>query len=104
VQLRTWIADRVGQLAVSAISYAEVVIGLAVSAEQTAQAMHFFGQLEIVPFDLAAAQAYARLPFRRGRFDRLIAAHAIALDATLVTANPKDFDDIAQLRLESWSR
>ena len=58
----------------------------------------------VVPFDQAAAQIYARLPFRRHRFDRLIAAHALALDVTLVTANERDFRDIAALRVENWTK
>jgi tRNA(fMet)-specific endonuclease VapC len=39
----------------------------------------FLSEVPVLPFDAAAADVYARLPFRRG-FDRLIAAHALALD------------------------
>jgi len=34
--------------------------------------------------------------------DRMIAAHAINLDATLVTNNSADFAEIDGLRLENW--
>jgi tRNA(fMet)-specific endonuclease VapC len=57
-----------------------------------------------LPFDDAAARAYARMPFRRGRFDRLLAAHALSLDATVVTNNLSDFADIPGLKVEDWTR
>jgi tRNA(fMet)-specific endonuclease VapC len=57
----------------------------------------------VLPFDEAAARAYARLPFKRGRFDRLLAAHALSLDLTVITNNERDFSDIAGLRVENWT-
>jgi tRNA(fMet)-specific endonuclease VapC len=60
--------------------------------------------MPVVPFDQAAADAYARLPFKRGRFDRLLAAHALSLNAVVVTANEQDFADIPGLRLENWTK
>jgi tRNA(fMet)-specific endonuclease VapC len=41
---------------------------------------------------------------RRRDFDRLIGAHALAMDCTLVTANSSDFSDIPGLSLENWTR
>ena len=64
----------------------------------------FLEEMVLVPFDEAAARAYARLPFRRGRFDRLLAAHALSLGATIVTNNLSDFADIEALRVEDWTR
>jgi len=40
----------------------------------------------------------------RHRFDQLIAAHTLALNLTLVTANPRDFRDIPDLRVEDWTK
>ena len=37
-----------------------------------------------------------------GQHDMLIAAHALALDAVLVTANTREFARIEGLRLENW--
>jgi tRNA(fMet)-specific endonuclease VapC len=34
----------------------------------------------------------------------LMAAHALALDLTLVTDNERDFSRIGQLRVENWLR
>jgi tRNA(fMet)-specific endonuclease VapC len=36
--------------------------------------------------------------------DVLIAAHALALDATLVSDNEREFSRIGELRLENWLR
>lgn len=63
----------------------------------------FFRLVEPLPFDAAAAEAYARLPFRRARLDRLIAAQALAAGLTLITNNERDFADIPELRIENWT-
>jgi tRNA(fMet)-specific endonuclease VapC len=39
-----------------------------------------------------------------GANDLLIAAHAISLDATLVTDNTAEFCGVPQLRVENWQR
>lgn len=92
-------------LCVSAIAYAEVVRGTASGKAPLIELLDKAAQaIPILPFDLMAANLYARLPFRRHRFDRLIAAHALALDLTLVTANTGDFRDVAGLRVEDWTR
>lgn len=104
-ELTAVLVDRLDQVLVSSITYAEVMLGVARSpAGEASLARQFFRQVQVMPFDRAAADAYAGLPFWRGRFDRLIAAHALALGATLVTANEGDFADIAGLRFENWTR
>jgi tRNA(fMet)-specific endonuclease VapC len=60
-------------------------------------------QMPLVPFDEAAARAHAKLPFKRARLDRLLAAHALSLDAVLVTRNVDDFADIPNLKVENWT-
>jgi tRNA(fMet)-specific endonuclease VapC len=72
------------------------------SPEEIANAEAFFAVVEVLPFDKVAARTYATMPFRRARFDRLIAAHALSLDLTLVTANVRDFADVPGLRVENW--
>ena len=59
----------------------------------------------------AVSQAYGRIKAmleRRGQrieeFDAAIAAHALALDATLVTANVGHMTRIPSLRVQDWSR
>lgn len=90
-------------LFLSSISLAEVGLGVRSRPEQNGAFARFVEEVSVLPFDTAAARAYATIPFRRARFDRLIAAHALALDLTLVTNNEADFADIANLRLENWT-
>ena len=94
-----------GEVVTSAIVFAEVMRGVDESNVRAVEsAGRFFQVIEPLPFDQAAAEAYLRLPFRRGRFDRLIAAHALALGVTVVTANEADFADVPGLRVENWTR
>jgi len=64
---------------------------------------------DVIPFGREAAETYAELtmryPNRKASFDRLIAAHAIALNVVLVTNNPADFViyQPARLKLENWA-
>lgn len=67
------------------------------------------GDLAVLPFDQNSADRYADLAAnlaRRGtpigEFDTLIAAHALALDLTLVTNNVKHFQRVRGLKVENW--
>lgn len=88
-----------GAIAISAISLAELVEG----AGQGSAALDAL--LEMIPvlgFDGAAARRFPAARAARGRHDRLIAAHALALDAALVTHNGRDFRAVPGLRIEDW--
>jgi tRNA(fMet)-specific endonuclease VapC len=86
------------------ISYAEVIRGIPSPDEVKRRATaKLFGLVPPLAFDRAAADIYAGLPFKRASYDRLIAAHALALGLTLVTANVKDFADIRGLKIENWT-
>ena len=63
--------------------------------------------LRVHPFDEACADAYRSIIgatgySRRKILDRMIAAQALAIQATLVTMNPADFSDIPGLKLLAW--
>lgn len=65
------------------------------------------GLLPVTPFDEAAAVSYgvvcAAVPSRkRDALDRLIAAHALALNLVLVTNNEADFKIYPGLAVENW--
>ncbi len=63
----------------------------------------------VVSFTDASAETYARIraALERngtpiGPLDTLIAAHAVALDLTLVTHNVREFSRVPGLRVENW--
>ena len=101
----------VGEVVMSAVTMAELEYGVRCSGESQPRNRSALDQLlEDIPpepFDQAAARAYGpiRLAARtsnRDALDKLIAAHAVALDATLVTNNEGDFADYPGLRVENW--
>ena len=94
-----------GSVVTSAVSYAEVMRGIPEDDKHARErAAQLFQLVPVLPFDAAAALAYSRLPFRRARFDRLIAAHALSLGLTLITNNGQDFSDVPGLKVENWAR
>ena len=94
-----------GSVITSAIVFAEVSKGTDWTNEEAAALVNdFFDAVAIIPFDRAAARRYSDLPFARHRLDRLIAAHALSLDVTLVTANVRDFADVPGLKVEDWTQ
>ena len=93
-----------GTLGLSAISYAEIVLGMANGRPPTPEALAAFVEIvPVQPFDVDAALAYAQMPFKRARFDRLLAAHAVSIGATVVTNNEADFADVPGLKVENWT-
>jgi tRNA(fMet)-specific endonuclease VapC len=93
-----------GTLALSAISFAEVALGSPNGRMPSADVLDAFAaEIPVLAFDQAAGRAYAGLPFKRGRFDRLIGAHALSRGLTLVTNNERDFADIPGLKIENWT-
>ena len=102
----------VGQVGISSVTLAELEFGTAKSqrAEQARQALaEFLLPLEIAAFDETAAAAYGvvRATLERkgkpiGPLDTLIAAHALALGAVLVTNNLREFRRVPDLSVESW--
>ena len=67
------------------------------------------GEIAVLPFDVSADAAYGGIRSALeaagrpiGGNDLLIAAHANALGATLVTANMSEFERVRGLRVENW--
>jgi len=103
--LKARIADTdAGEIAMSVISYAEVAYGTYVGKPPAPHVLEaFIRAIPLLPFDEAAARAYAELPFKRARFDRLLAAHALSIGAAVVTNNEADFADVPGLVVENWT-
>ncbi len=101
-----------GEMGLSSITVAELQYGVERSQhrdQNRAALAQFLLPFDIADFDPPAAQAYglvravmeARgLPI--GALDTLIAAHALALQVTLVTHNLGEFKRVEGLRVESW--
>ena len=101
----------VGEVVMSAVTLAELEYGVACSGTRRDQNRAALDLLleDIVPaaFDARAAEAYGpvRLATRerkRDALDKLIAAHAIALEVALITHNEADFADYPGLTVENW--
>nr|WP_243846413.1 PIN domain-containing protein [Rhizomicrobium palustre] len=105
-------ARHAGQSCTSVLNLVEMERGVALlKAGSEKRRARLAAILEILPvrtFDRRAAAVYgtiiAELGLNRARdFDRMIAAHAIALEAVLVTANTEDFRDIPGLKFDNWA-
>ena len=102
----------IGDIGISTIALAELRYGIEKSqaAEKNRQALEeFLLPLEISDFDETAASAYgtvravlemAGTPI--GPLDTQIRAHALSLDAVLVTNNTKEFQRIRGLKVVNW--
>ena len=103
----------IGRVAVSAITVAELQYGVAKSArvEQNTLALGaFLAPLTVLEFGDEAVLQYGvvragleRLGTLVGGMDMLIAAHAMVLDAMLVTNNTREFARISGLKVENWA-
>lgn len=108
-RLRKLAIDEVG---ISSITLAELQYGATKSsrpAHHLTLLAEFCTPLAILSFDDLAAEAYGKVrtilekegvPI--GPLDTLIAAHAVAVDAVLITNNEKEFRRVADLRVENW--
>ncbi len=93
-----------GDVAISTISFAEVALGTENGKPPAPEVLEaFVAAIPLLPFNEAAAREYARLPFKRARFDRLLAAHALSLGVTIITNNESDFADVPGLTVENWT-
>ncbi len=103
--LKARIADcEEGEIAISVISYAEVAYGTYVGKPPAPEVLEaFVVAIPLLTFDEAAAREYAKLPFKRARFDRLLAAHALSIGAIVITNNEADFADVPGLKVENWT-
>lgn len=101
----------VGDVVISAITLAELEHGVTCSGESEshnrAALDAFVEDVPVAPFEREAARAYGPARYatrerKRDALDKLIAAHAIALDVVLVTNNEADFMAYPGLRVENW--
>lgn len=100
-------------MVVSAISYAELVAAALLTAERdrhTQLVSEFCARLDgIVPWDSGAVESYTQLQYgllqqqrTLNMNDVMIAAHAICLQATLLSCSERSFAELPQLDLQVW--
>ncbi len=111
--LKHFRSHAVGDIGMSSIALAELRYGVSKSqhVEKNRQALdEFILPLELADFDEQAAAAYGtvRAGLEKagrpiGSMDMLIGSHALALGATLVTNNTREFRQIPDLKVVDWS-
>lgn len=96
---------RRGEIVVSSIAWAEFSAGL---HKLKVDSSRIDRLIDVAPFDQVAGDVFGKLtakyPDRAKGFDRLIAAHAIAVDVKLITNNTTDFSIYLNdgLVIENW--
>ena len=103
----------IGEVGISAITYAELRFGVENSTRATEnldRLQRFLLPLDIVPFDAEAGRCYGhvRTQLKRaglpiGGNDLLIAGHALSLGVTLATNNVREFTRVEGLQVEQWT-
>jgi len=103
-----------GELRLSAITWMEIRYGVeagdvSVARQETLE--DFLALFQVDDFPAAAADDYARIRValerkgtKIGGYDLLIAAHARCINATLVTANEREFRRVPGLSVQNWLR
>ncbi len=99
---------------IPAIVMAELLFGAEKSQrvkENTEKVLAFMFPFQIVPFDAAAAHAYAKVRHMLekagqpiGANDMIIAATVLANAGVLVTNNVAEFRRVKKLKLENWAK
>lgn len=100
-------------VAISAVTEAELLFGVARRPEATrlkSIVEEFLRRVDVLAWDSPAARAYAdlravleRTGTPMGNLDLMIAAHALAADAVLVS-NDRVFRTVKGLNVEDWSK
>lgn len=101
------------ELLISSITYAELRLGAqrssAVSKHHALIDSFCHRLSSILPWGAQAADAFAKLQAELlssgtiiGTNDAMIAGHALAVEATLVTNNQHHFERVPGLKLENW--
>jgi tRNA(fMet)-specific endonuclease VapC len=100
------------ELCLSAVTVAELRFG---ANKRGSRKIHraidaFLSGVEVLAFDVAAADRFGIVAAGLagdgtpiGHLDTMIAAHALAAGATLVTNNQRHFAKVSGLRIENWA-
>jgi tRNA(fMet)-specific endonuclease VapC len=110
--VRHMVGVPMASLCISTITAGEMLYGLARRPDALrlrSVVTEFIRRVDVLPWDFSAVERYGiiragldRAGKPLGSLDMLIAAHALAASAVLVT-NDRAFDRITQLQIEDWS-
>jgi tRNA(fMet)-specific endonuclease VapC len=101
-----------GSAVMSVLTYAELRAGVELQSSNRTQDLQTLAELTdlipVLPFTDAAAERFGVLRAvvrerNRDTIDRLIAAHALSINLTLVTNNESDFKAYPGLVVENWA-
>lgn len=99
-----------GSICTTVIVAAELRYGCASGSKRLLKAVEdLLGEITVLPFDVPADAEYGGIRSELeaagkpiGGNDLLIAAHARAVSATIVTANTDEFKRVRGLKVENW--
>lgn len=100
------------EVGISSVTLGELNYGVEKSQRKETNStvlLGFLAPMQVFPFDYAAAMNFGRIRAELekkgtviGPFDLMIAAHALALKAVLVTNNIREFKRVRGLNVENW--
>ena len=112
-QVRDVFIKHQGQMAISTVTYGELIYGAEESSRPEKNLADIEGlsaRLDVLSFDEQAAMHFgqirtelAKIGKPIGPYDAMIAGHARARGLVLVTNNLKEFRRVPGLRLENWA-
>lgn len=100
-----------GSLCLSAVTVCELRFGVKKKGSEALRnrVETFLATVPAVPLESDASECFADIWYELerkgtpiGPYDMLIAAHALSLDLTLVTANIREFSRVDGLKVENW--
>lgn len=102
------------QMTISTVTVMELMFGVELSSQpqrNLAAVEGFIARLEVLDYDTTAAAhtAQIRAELRKtgkqiGPYDQMIAGHARSRGLVVVTNNTKEFQRVAGLRIEDWTK
>ena len=114
VVIRRFNKLRIGSIAISNITLAELYYGIVKSSgpkENTVALQEFLQPLEVLDFNRDDAFVYGKIRAELeaggtpiGAMDLLIAAQALSRNLILVTNNEREFKRVVGLKIENWAK
>ena len=112
--IRRFRQAKISEIGGSSITLSELEYGVmkSIKPEQNRMALaQFLAPIEILSYDDTAAQHYGEIRafFEKkgtpiGSLDMLIAAHALSINAVLITNNETEFKRVSNLKIKNWAK